>query len=321
MLKRFCVVRSKLKGRGWFCLLRVLLLLPVLASCDFDDGGVDTGDGNSMVKREGGGEWQKVINDCISAVERSEAVFYRRGQRVTGKQLASEMRRNLEIILQHKSIPDPFGRNTGVLLCVITTHEGYAMDGITGPPTPYEVEVNGERMKLYDWLKRELGLGRLPGEEEGHEILLPLYEAVVPEELLKRWDDYLERCIEVTRGARECRFYLNGKYFSPTEAAGVFASNRQDTIQKLINPKITHPDDVELYTPEMVLRVLVTRPVPRAEEFSDPRQLSKEVEVWAFESSRVDCNGYKEDLIKWLIRKVGSPPPMPTLKQKNTGSG
>lgn len=321
MLKHLCLFTSTLKGRDWFCLLRVLLLLPVLASCDFHDGGVDTGDGNSMVKREGGGEWQKVINDCISAVERSEAVFYRRGQRVTGKQLASEMRRNLEIVLRQKSVPDPFGRNAGILLWVITTHEGYAMDGITGPPMPYEVEINGQRMKLYDWVKRELRLVKLPGEEGGHEILLSLYEPVVPEELLKRWNDYLERCIEVTRKAQECRFYLKGKYLSPTEAAGVFASNRQEAIEKLINPTITHPDDVELYTAKAVLSVLVRRPVPRAEEFSDRSQFSREVEVWTFEGSSVECNGYKEDLIQWLIRKVGVPPPMPKLKQKKAGSG
>ncbi|MEI6568561.1 MAG: hypothetical protein WCR20_17910, partial [Verrucomicrobiota bacterium] len=121
-------------------------------------------------------------------MENSDAAFYRRGERVTGKELARQMREYLKVVLRVKSVPDPFGRNAGITLAMITTHEGIAMDGLTGPPQPCEVEVGGRRMKVYDWLKQEFGVNNVPGEEEGHEVFVTLYETELKPELLAQWE-------------------------------------------------------------------------------------------------------------------------------------
>lgn len=323
MLHRLWFAVTRVRSGDRFCVLGILLLSLMLASCDFGGGGRDVSADSLTVNKATANDWQKVIHECISKVEQSDAVFYRRGHRVTGKELAREMRENLRIVLRHKSVPDPFGRNAGILLTVITTHEGYAMDGITGPPMPYEVDVNGQRMKLYDWLKQGLGLERLPGEEEGHKVLLPLYEPVVSEELLKQWEDYLDRCIQVTKEAQGCRFYVGGQWLSADQAAAVFASNRADALHGLKQPDFTHPEQKDLYTARSILVDLTSVRLKRPEEYPSRTEYVQEAhrlfrEGW---KTKVEHNGIQEELIDWLLREVGEPPPMPRLEKKGKGSG
>lgn len=268
-------------------------------------------------------DWQKVFYQCISKVEQSDATFYRRGERLTGKQLARQMREYLNIVLKAKSVPDPFGRNVGILLSMITTNEGIARDGLTGTAVPFEVELGGKRMKVYDWLKQELGLERLPGEERGHEALVQLYDAVLHPDLLREWEEYLAKCIEVTKRAGDCKFYLAGKYFSAAEAASIFASNQVRALQRLKEPDIKHPDEKDLYNYRTVLLALTRLPLPQPESFPDRTEYVEELNRWIRTSwkNQVEHGGTQEELIDWLLHKAGEPPPMPKLKKKGKGSG
>ncbi|NGO38923.1 hypothetical protein G4L39_05870 [Limisphaera ngatamarikiensis] len=306
-------------GAGWgrFCLFgRVLLMCVMVLSavgCG-SEGGIGSSSGAG-----GGGErvWEKVIYECIAKVEKTEAVFYRRGERVTGKEIARQMRDYLRFIQRKRTIPEPFGRNAGITLAVITTHEGIARDGLTGPPEPFEIEVNGHRMKVYDWLKQELGLGTLPGEEEGHEVLLPLYEAVVTPELLKRWEEYLDRCIEATARAEGATFHWGDFVFSAKEAAGLFASNKVEALRWLKAPNIKHPEERDRYRVDILLLQLTSLPLPRPESYRDQVEYTREVNRWFRAWKKfVEENGRQEDMIDWLLRKAGEPPPMPTLRKK-----
>jgi len=312
---------ATMKAKQVWLMIGAISIFLFVVSCD-KPGLSSNGNGVSPAEKEAEtGEWEKVIYECISKVETSDAVFYRRGKPVSGKAVAQEMRKSMRIILRVKSLPDPFGRNAGILLAAITTYEGYAMDGITGPPTPFEVAVNGKRMRLYDWLKQELGLGMLPGEEEGHEIFLPLYDAVATPELLRQWEEYLDKCIAVTEQARDCRFYLRGKYYSSGEASKIFASNRVRAVEELKNPNIKHPDQKDLYNSRSVLFDLTYRPPPGPEEYADRSQYSREMRRWTFEKSYVEHNSTKEDVIDWLKRNAGEPPPMPKLEKRGKGGG
>jgi len=312
---------ATMKAKRVWLMIGAISIFLFVVSCDKPGLSSNGKDVSPAEKEAETGEWEKVIYECISKVETSDAVFYRRGKPVSGKAVAQEMRKSLGIILRVKSLPDPFGRNAGILLAAITTYEGYAMDGITGPPTPFEVAVNGKRMRLYDWLKRELGLGMLPGEEEGHEIFLPLYDAVVTPELLRQWEEYLDKCIAVTEQARDCRFYLRGKYYSSAEASRIFASNRADALEYLKNPDIKYPEDKDFYESRSVLRRLTRRPMPSKEDYADLSQYSREMRRWTFEESYVEHNSTKEDVIDWLKRNAGEPPPMPKLVKRGKGGG
>jgi len=200
---------SRLYGLAWVAL--ALVVLSVFMACSWGDESLgSTGSVGTPVKVQKR-DWKKFTYECISRVEQSDAVFYRRGERVTGKELARQMREYLKVVLRVKSVPDPFGRNAGILLAIITTHEGIAMDGLTDSPQPCEVEVGGRRMKVYDWLKQQLGVDNLPGEEEGHEVLETLYDAEITPELLARWERYIEDCIQVVRGAKGITFSLRGE--------------------------------------------------------------------------------------------------------------
>jgi hypothetical protein len=262
-----------------------------------------------------GGDWKKVIAECISRVEQSDAVFYQRGERTTGKAVAQHMRENLRLILQYRSVPDPFGRNAGILLGMITTHEGYARHGITGRPEPFQVQVGDRRMLLYDWLKQELQLASLPGEEEGHEPLLQLYDAVLPSELLERWETYLDKCVEVTRRARGCKFHLGHKVFTSEEAAAVFDTNRVQALNQLREPNIKHPDEKDLYSVGSILLALARLPLPNPDDFSERSEYVEELDRHIRRSWRkfVEHNGARENVIDWLLREAGEPPPMPKL--------
>jgi hypothetical protein len=314
---------ATMKAKQVWLMIGAISIFLFVVSCDKPDLSSNGNDVSPAEKEAETGEWEKVIYECISKVETSDAVFYRRGKPVSGKAVAQEMRKSMRIILRVKSLPDPFGRNAGILLAAITTYEGYAMDGITGPPTPFEVAVNGKRMRLYDWLKQELGLGMLPGEEEGHEIFLPLYDAVVTPELLKRWEEYLGKCIAVTEQATNCWFRLNGKYFTAIEAAQIFKSNMARALEWLKYPQdITHPDEKDFYRAFGVLIKLTLRPPPKREEFSDPKEYSRESHLWATSHFNwVECNGVKVDVIDWLKRNAGEPPPMPKLEKRGKGGG
>lgn len=310
-------------GRLWWFAPAVLMCLALLVSCNIGDDLEESGSAAPVDKAPAEG-WEKVIYQCIATVQQSDAVFYRRGKQVSGRELAREMRNNLRIVLRHKSIPEPFGRNAGVLLVVITTHEGYAMDGITGPPAAYEVAVGGRRMKVYDWLKAELGLKELPGEEEGHQILVPLYEPVLTDELLKQWEGYIDRCIEVAGQAEDCRFYLGGKWLSASEAAELLSSNRAAALKRLLEPEIKHPEEKEWYTSTSVLSALTfVWLLKRPEEYPDRAEYVRAVDRMHREVGKkwVDCNGVRKDMILWLEQKAGEPPPMPKLKKKGKGSG
>jgi len=312
---------ATMKAKQVWLMIGAISIFLFVVSCDKPDLSSNGNDVSPAEKEAETGEWKKVIYECISKVETSDAVFYVRGRRATGKEIAHQMRKNLMIVLKVKSLPDPFGRNAGILLAVITRYEGYTMDGITGPPDPFEVEVDGRRMTVYEWLKQELKLGVLPGEEEGHQILLPLYDAVVTPELLKRWEEYLGKCIAVTEQATNCRFRLNGKYFTAIRAAQIFKSNMARALEWLKYPQdITHPDEKDFYRAFGVLIKLTLRPPPKREEFSDPKEYSRESHLWATSGEDlVECNGVKVDLIDWLIRNAGEPPPMPELRKRKKG--
>lgn len=318
---KLTVVRAG--GRDLLWMIGVVLFVSLLVSFGLDGSGTNvTGDTSSAdVAKER--DWQKVIQQCITKVEQSDAVFYRRGERVTGKDVARQMREYLKIVQKVKSIPDPFGRNAGILLAVITTHEGVYRDGLTGRPEPFEVEVGERRIMVYDWLKQELGLEMLPGEEEGHEVSVSLYDPVVPQDLLRQWEEYLDRCIEVTKRAEDCRFYLAGRHFSGVEAGCIFASNRVKALQRLKEPDIKHRDEKELYNQRSILLALTRLPLPRPESFSDRAEYVQELDrqISLSWKRKVVYNGIQEDLIDWLLRKAGEPPSMPKLKKKGKGSG
>jgi len=307
---------------GWLMVRMLVILVVLQVSCERRSSeeakGVASTDGDVAAATEVRPlNWKKVIYECIEKIEKSDAVFYVCRRRATGREVAEHMRNNMKVILREKSIPEPFGRNAGIFLAMITRYEGYAMDGVTGPPDPFELEVKGQRLTVYEWLKQELGLKTLPGEEEGHQILLPLYEAVVTPEVLRQWEEYLDKCIDVTKRAENCAFCLSGKYYTVVEAARIFSSNREDALKYLKYPDIKHRDDRELYTASTVLVRLILRPQPTREEFSDPKEFSRELTLWATGSpSYVECNSVKVDVIDWLIRNAGKPPQMPKLKKR-----
>jgi len=314
-------ISTTMKAKQVWLMIGAMSIFLLVVSCDVPDRS-SNGNGVPIAENQHGTrDWEKVIYECISKVESSAGAFYVRGRQVTGQDVARQLRKNLNVILRVKSLPDPFGQNAGILLAVMTTYEGYPMDGITGRPEPFELEVQGRRMTVYAWLKQELKLGVLPGEEEGHQILLPLYDALATPELLRQWEEYLDKCIAVTEQARDCRFYLRGKYYSSGEASKIFASNRVRAIEELTIPDIKHPDLKDLYNSRSVLFDLTYRPPPGPEEHADRSQYSRELRRWTSEKSYVEYNSTKEDVIDWLGRNVGEPPPMPKLKKKSKESG
>jgi len=296
---------------GWVMLGLFLLWACAASSC----GNEPLGDNSSVATsvKVQNRDWKKFMDECISRVEKSEAVFYRRGERVSGKEVAQQMREYLKVVLRVKSVPDPFGRNTGILLAMITTHEGIARDGITGRPEPIEVEIEGKRMKLYAWLKRESGIESLPGEEEGHEVLETLYEAVVTPELLEQWERYIDKCIEVVRGAKDVTFLLKEQVWSPADVAAMMEGNRADAIRELKSPDIKDRDNKRRYDAGWILVSLTTVPQPKRESFSDQAQYNRALTGLSLVKER---NGSQKLFPRWLEFKAGDPPRMPKLKRK-----
>lgn len=261
--------------------------------------------------------WKQFIDKCVTKVENSDAAFYRRGERVTGKELARQMREYLKVVLRVKSVPDPFGRNAGITLAMITTHEGIAMDGLTGPPQPCEVEVGGRRMKVYDWLKQEFGVNNVPGEEEGHEVFVTLYETELKPELLAQWERYIDDCIKVVREANGVTFSVRGTIWVPTDVALMMENNRSKAIRELTSPEIEDRTDKERYRPGWVLVELTSDPLPKRESFPDQAQFLKAMEMSATRSNEVIGNdGRRSLLTMWVKSKAGEPPPMPKLKKR-----
>jgi len=138
---------------------------------------------------------------------------------------------------------------------------------------------------------------------------------------LRQWEEYLDKCIAVTEQARDCRFYLRGRYYSSAEASRIFASNRIRALEGLKNPNIKHPDQKDLYNSWSVLFDLTYTPPPGPEEYADRSHHSREMSGWAFEKSYVVHNSTKEDVIDWLKRNAGEPPPMPKLVKRGKGGG
>lgn len=297
--------------------LTVLLVasMVILSCCGNNDSGINKTSG----QEKGENNWEPVLYKCISLVQKSDLTFYKRGKKTDGKDISREMEKNLKMILRFKSLPEPFGRNFAILLAMVTTYGGYSMDGITGPRTPFEVEVNGQRIRVYDWLKKELNLNKLPGEEEGHEILISLYDAVVTPDLLRKWEEYFDRCIDVTRRSKDCKFYLGGKYMTAEEAANIFLGNKEYALKVLINPDIKHPDEVELYDSHKIIGTLVHVRIKDRSEYKNDYEYQKELDRIIKEGwkARVECNDYKEHIIDWIIKNAGAPPPMPKLIKKS----
>ena len=302
---------GKMHRNGWVFLGLLLLWGFAASSC----GSEPVGSISSVatpVKAQNR-DWKNFIDECISRVEKSDAVFYRRGERVSGKEVAQQMREYLKVVLRVKSVPDPFGRNTGILLAMISTHEGIARDGITGRPEPIEVEIDGKRMKLFDWLKREFGIESLPGEEEGHEVLETLYEAVVTPELLGQWERYIDKCIEVVRGAKDVTFSLKEQVWSPADVAAMMEGNRADAIRELKSPSIKDRDDKRRFDAGWILVSLTRVPQPKRESFSDQAQYNRALTGLSLVK---EGNGSQKSFSLWLESKAGEPPPMPKLKKK-----
>lgn len=296
--------------------LGFLLLLGVVGSSwggENVGGGGSNGAPGTVQKRD----WEKFTYEWISKVEKSEAVFYRRGERVSGKEVAQEMRQYLDHILRSKTVPDPFGRNAGIVLAMITTHEGIYRDGLTGSPEPFAIEVGGKRVKVYDWLKQELGADNLPGEEEGHDALKTLYVTELKPELLVQWERYIDKCIAVVKEAKGSTFSLAGKVWSPNEVAAMMEGNRSNAMRELKSPEIKDRDGKERYNAGKVVVALTSVPVPRRESFADQAEYGKAVDVWATKLSSVkDVGGGQELLASWVEHQAGGPPPMPKLKKR-----
>jgi hypothetical protein len=296
---------------GWVFLGLFLLWGFVACSCSGELAG-----SNSIVAtpvKAQNRDWKKFINECISKVEKSEAVFYRRGERVSGKEVAQEMRQYLSHILRTGIIPDPYGRNAGILLAAITTHEGIYMDGLTGKPEPILIEIEGKRIKLYDWLKQEFGVAALPGEEPGHQVFEMLYETELDSALLAQWERYIDKCIEVVRGAKDVTFLLKEQVWSPVDVVAMMESNRADAIRELKSPDIKDRDDRRRYNAGWILVRLTRVPEPKRESFSDQTQYSIALTGLSLVKER---NGTQELFPRWVESKAGEPPPMPKLKQR-----
>jgi hypothetical protein len=295
-----------------------LVLLSGFATCSRGGEYVGTNSSIATPVKPQKLDWEKFINECISKVEKSEAVFYRRGERVSGKEVAQQMREYLRHILRNKTVPDPFGRNVGIVLAMITTHEGIYRDGLTGSPEPIVIEVGGKRVKVYDWLKQELGVNSMPGEEEGHEALETLYETELTPDLLAQWERYIDNCIKVVREASGVTFSLKEKVSSPAEVAVVMENNRTNAIRLLTSPEIKDRNDKKRYRPGWVLVRLTSVPQPMRESFPDQAKFNKAIEVWATgDNEVVGSDGRRNLLTMWLESKAGEPPPMPKLKGKS----
>ena len=261
-------------------------------------------------------EWKRFIDDCISKVDESDAVFYRRGEQVSGRQVAQQMRQYLRHILRTKIIPDPFGRNAGVVLAAITTHEGIYMDGLTGKPEPILIEVGGKRVKVYDWLKRELGVATLPGEEPGHDVFVATqYETDITPDLLAQWEQYIDKSIQAVRAAKDVSFLIKEQVWSADAVAAMMQANRSNAIRLLKYPEL-RGDEEKRYSAAWVFVELTRVPAPTRASFTDQAQYNKAVELSIMGLNLVRERGGTQTLTSWIESKTGEPPRMPKLKRK-----
>ena len=296
---------------GGSCVLGLLLLWGCAAN---EPVGSNTSVATSV--RPQNPDWERLVDDCISRVNESDAVFYRRGDQLNGSQVAREMRQYLRHILRAKNIPDPFGRNAGVTLAAITTHEGIYMDGLTGTPEPILIEVGGRRVKLYDWLKREFGVATLPGEEPGHEVFeTTRYETDITLELLAQWEQYIDKCIQAVREAKAVTFSIKEEVWAAAEVATMLENNRANTIRMLKSPELRDHEE-KRYSTAWVFVELTRVPAPTRAFFTDQAQYNKAVELWIMGLNLVRERGGTQTLTGWIESKVGEPPLMPKLRKK-----
>src|SRR5512137_2231133 len=76
-----------------------MLVLSGLAAC-LCGGEPAHGDSRQGASDQPQIHWKQFIDECISKVENSDSAFYRRGERVTGKELARQMREYLKVVLR-----------------------------------------------------------------------------------------------------------------------------------------------------------------------------------------------------------------------------
>jgi len=107
-------------------------------------------------------KWREFFDRSIRLVSEATNQFYRRGELVSGEDLAVRMRAKLEFV--KKVYSDPFGGEVATVLDVLTTADGLTRDGVFGKRLGYEVMEEGKRYLVYDWLKRRQGVKSLPGE-------------------------------------------------------------------------------------------------------------------------------------------------------------
>ena len=261
-------------------------------------------------------DWKRFMDDCISRVDESDAVFYRRGEQLNGRQVARQMRQYLRHILHTKIIPDPFGRNAGVVLAAITTHEGIYMDGLTGAAEPILIEVGGNRVKVYDWLKREFGVATLPGDEPGHDVFVATqYETDITPDLLAQWEQYIGKCIQAVREAKDVTFSIKEQVWSAADVAAMVEANRTNAIRLLKYPEL-RGDEKKRYSAAWVFVELTRAPAPTRESFADQAQYNKAVELSITGLNLVRERGGNQTLTSWMKSKAGEPPRMPKLKMK-----
>ncbi len=298
----------------WVLIVLAVAFCHALAGCSREHSRGSGGNG-----LEGGHmqqhDWEKFVYQCISTVEKSDAVFYRRGQPVSGRELAKQMRRYLDAIVRDQTVHDPFGQNVATVLVLITTHEGIWRDGLTDKPEACEVQVGDRRIPVYLWLKQELGVPVLPGEG-GYVRAQGYYEAEITPEIVAKWNQYITECIRAVRQAEGYRFDMKGKVCSPDEAAAILEANRAAALDRLHPPLDLTPKEQELlglYSPDAVIHELITRPMPT----NNPAEWTE----WGRHFTWViDPTGERRLLALWLEDKVGEPPPMPKLKKKGKGS-
>jgi hypothetical protein len=297
---------------GPFCLALILLW-----GCAADDPAGSNPSVATSVKTQDR-DWKRFIDDCISKVDKSKAVFYRRGEQVNGSQVAQQMRQYLRHILRTKVIPDPYGRNAGVTLAIITTYEGIYFGGLTGEPEPILIEVGGRRMKVYDWLKMEFGVVTLPGEEPGHEVHVATQcETDITPELLAQWEQYIDKCIQAVREAKDVTFLIKEQIWSADEVAVMLEANRSNAIRFLKYPKLKDNYDKKSYRAGSVTIELTQVPLPERDSFANEAQYSKALELWATSDNIVkEPDGSLAFLSTWMRSKAGEPPRMPKLKGK-----
>lgn len=251
-------------------------------------------------------DWKKVINDCIAKVKNSDATFYQREKKATGTDVAKQMKKDLQQILKNELVPQPFSRNAGITLGMICMFEGIYREGLTDSPAPYLIEVGGNRVKVYDWLKTELQIKMLPGEEEGHDIVGKQYIAEIKPDLLVQWSKYFDRCIQVVRESKDVVFIINGKERPATNFALIMEQNKTNALNSIINNELDYSDNPE----SRIMIELTYVPISSIDQSASNFNLGR-----ASIQQVLETNNTKKHLIAWIESKAGNQPPIPKWKK------